>query len=105
MEHLYQLIASAFAKFQAAGLSIDRARIGLHGWWVADGSDQPVARSESQLDRALACQGAWTQRFENLPNPYSDLVAFYETGASLGRWENHILDVYGPSGEMLGGFH
>lgn len=103
MEHLYQLIASAFAKFLAADLSTTQARFGLYGRWVVDGSEQPVPDSESQLDQARASQGAWAQRFVSLPNPYSDLVAFYETGASLGRWENHILDVYGPNGEKLWG--
>jgi hypothetical protein len=103
MEHLYQLIVSAFAKFLATKLSTDRARFGLYGRWVVDESDQPVPESESHLDRARASQRVWAQRFTSLPNPYSDLVAFYETGASLGRWENHILDVYGPSGERLWG--
>ena len=103
MEHLYQLIVSAFAKFLAANLSISQARFGLYGRWVVGGSDQPVSESALQLDQARASQGAWAQRFGSLPNPYSDLVAFYETGASLGRWENHILDVYGPNGEKLWG--
>jgi hypothetical protein len=103
MEHLYQLIVSAFAKFLAADLSTSQARFGLYGRWVVGGSDQPALESESQLDQTRASQRAWTQRFANLPNPYSDLVAFYETGASLGRWENHILDVYGPNSEKLWG--
>jgi hypothetical protein len=103
MEHLYQLIVSAFAKFLAADLSTNQAKFGLYGRWVVDGSDRPVPESELQLDQARASQGAWAQRFVSLPNPYSDLVAFYETGASLGRWENHILDVYGPNGEKLWG--
>jgi hypothetical protein len=30
-------------------------------------------------------------------------VNLYKTGVKLGRWENNILDVYGQSGEMLGG--
>lgn len=103
MEHLYQLIVSAFAKFLAADLSTDQARFGLYGRWVVGGGDQPVPESELQLDQARASQAAWAQRFFSLPNPYSDLVAFYETGASLGRWENHILDVYAPNGEKLWG--
>lgn len=103
MEHLYQLIASAFAKFQAADLSPDQVRFGLYGRWVVDGSDRSLPESESDLDRAHASQQVWARRFASLPNPYSDLVAFYQTGASLGRWENYILDVYAPSGERLGG--
>lgn len=103
MEHLYQMIVSAFAKFLAAGLSTNQARFGLYGRWVVDGTDRPVPGSELQLEQARASQGAWAERFVSLPNPYSDLVAFYETGASLGRWENHILDVYGPDGETLWG--
>ena len=103
MEYLYDLLVSAFTKFQAAGLSLDRARLGLHGWWVVKGSEQPVPESDSQFDRALVCEAAWAQHCEQWPNPYSDLVTFYEAGASLGRWENHILDVFGPSGEKLWG--
>lgn len=103
MEHLYQLLVSAFAKFLAANLSTSQARFGLHGRWVVGGSDPFVPESELQLDQARASQGAWARRFVSLPNPYSDHVAFYETGASLGRWENHVLDVYGPNGEKLWG--
>ena len=103
MEHLHQLIVSAFSKFLDANLSTSQARLGLHGRWVVGGSDQPVPEAELQLDQARASQGAWAKRFVSLPNPYSDLVAFYETGATLGRWENHILDVYGPNGEKLWG--
>jgi hypothetical protein len=103
MERLYQLIASAFAKFLAADLSMTQARFGLYGRWVVDACDQPVPASESHLDQARVSQAAWTRRFVSLPNPYSDLVAFYETGACLGRWENNILDVYDPDGQKVWG--
>jgi len=49
MEHLYQLIVSAFAKFRAADLSTNQARFGLYGRWVVGGGDQPVPESELQL--------------------------------------------------------
>ncbi|MGK5045736.1 hypothetical protein ACQ4WP_07525 [Janthinobacterium sp. GB4P2] len=103
MEALYGLIVSAFAKFLAADLSVGRARYGLFGTWVVTEGDVPVPNSESQLDRALASRDAWSRRVANFSNPYSDLVNLYESGASLGRWENNILDIYGPTGEKVWG--
>jgi len=103
MEVLYELLINAYAKFLAAGLSVDHAHFGIFGIWIGPGSDKPLSGSDSQLDRALASQKAWSNHFEGFSNPYSDLVSFYETGASLGRWENHVLDVFGPDGEMLWG--
>lgn len=91
------------AKFLAAGLSIDHARFGVFGIWVGPARDKLQPASDSQLDRSRASRDAWNSSFGNLPNPYADLVTFYETGASLGRWENHILDVFGPNGEKLWG--
>ena len=100
---LYELIVSAFAKFLAADLSVNRARFGLFGTWVATEDDVPIPSSESQLNRASASCNDWSRKFPNSPNPYVDLVNFYESGASLGRWENNIIDIYGPDGEMLRG--
>ncbi|WP_147328064.1 MULTISPECIES: hypothetical protein [unclassified Duganella] len=100
---LYELIVSAFAKFLAADLSVSRARFGLFGTWVVTEDDAPVTITESQLNRASASCTDWSRRFPNSPNPYADLVNFYESGASLGRWENNILDIYGPDGEKLWG--
>src|SRR4051812_31262680 len=57
MEHLYQLIVSAFAKFLAADLSTDRARFGLYGRWVVDASDQPE----------MGCKGAEVRIFSPRP--------------------------------------
>jgi hypothetical protein len=102
-EALYGLIVSAFAKFLAADLSVSRARYGLFGTWVATEDDAPVPSSESQLDRAFASCSVWSKKFPVSPNPYADLVNFYKSGASLGRWENNILDIYGPDGEKLWG--
>ena len=102
-EALYELIVNAFAKFLAADLSVGRARLGLFGTWVATEDDAPVSSSASQLDRAFASRNVWSRRFPNSPNPYADLVNFYESGASLGRWENNILDIYGPHGEKCWG--
>ena len=101
MDALDELIVNAFAKFLAADLSTDRARFGLFGIWVGGESARPKSVSESQLDRALVSRDAWSKEFEDFQNPYSDLVAFYETGASLGRWENFLLDVFGPDGGLL----
>lgn len=103
MEDLYELLISAYTKFLAAGLSSDHAHFGIFGIWIGPGSDKPLSDSDSQLDRALASREAWSTYFKSLPNPYADLVSFYETGASLGRWESHILDVFGPDGGMLWG--
>lgn len=100
---LYELIVSAFAKFLAADLSVSRARFGLFGTWVVAEDDAPVPSSESQLNRASASCNDWSRKFPNSPNPYVDLVKFYELGASLGRWENNIIDIYGPDGEKLWG--
>ena len=101
-DYLYELIASAFAKFRAAGLSVDQARFGLFGIWVVDG-DVPGSSSAEQIDRALASCAAWAEMCADRANPYADLVRFYASGASLGRWENRILDIYGSRGEKLWG--
>jgi hypothetical protein len=103
MEALYELIVSAYTKFLAAGLSADHARFGVFGIWVGAAEHRPQSVSDSQLDCARASRDAWPKSFAGSPNPYADLVAFYEAGASLGRWENHILDVFGPDGEKLWG--
>lgn len=103
MEALYDLLVNAYTKFLASGLSVDHARYGVFGIWIGPVEDKPLPVSDSQLERARASSAAWPESFGNLPNPYADLVSFYETGASLGRWENHILDVYGPDGEKLWG--
>lgn len=63
----------------------------------------PEALSESQLEKVLASRDAWPTSFGVLPNPYIELVSFYQAGGSLGRWENHVLDVFGPDGEKLWG--
>lgn len=103
MEALYELIVNAYTKFLAAGLSIDHARFGVFGIWIGSPDNKPQPASDSQLDFARASRDAWSKSFGNLPNPYADLVSFYETGASLGRWENHVLDVFGPDGGKLWG--
>ena len=103
MEALYELIVSAYPKFLAAGLSIDHARFGVFGIWVGPTEHRPQPGSDSQLECARASRDAWPKSFTGISNPYSDLVSFYETGASLGRWENNILDVFGPDGEKLWG--
>jgi len=103
MDDLEVLLANAFAKFLAAGLSIDRARFGLFGIWVVNEEEKPQPTSETQLARAIASHDTWPNYLSDFSNPYEDLVAFYGTGASLGRWENRILDVFGPSGEKVSG--
>lgn len=103
MDVLIELLFSAYTKFLGAGLSVDHAHFGVFGFWVGPNKDKSASSYESHLSRARASQEAWQNHFGSLPNPYTDLVAFYKTGASLGRWENHILDVYGPSNERLGG--
>jgi hypothetical protein len=103
MEVLFELLFNAYTKFLGADLSVDHAHFGMFGIWVGPINDKPLSSSDSQLDRTRASRDAWPNHFGSLPNPYSDLVSFYETGASLGRWENHILDVFGPYDERLGG--
>lgn len=103
MENLFALLFNAYTKFLSTGLSVDHAHFGVFGVWVGPSNDKPLPSSDSQLDRARASRSAWPIHFGSLPNPYSDLVSFFETGASLGRWENHILDVFGPNNEPLGG--
>jgi len=103
VDALCKLLVSAFAKFLAADMSIDRARFGLFGIWVGDQDHCPVAESDSQHAQALASRDAWSEAFADFSNPYSDLVMFYQTGAYLGRWENMLLCVYGPDGQSAGG--
>ena len=103
MEILIELLFNAYTKFLGAGLSADHAHFGVFGIWTGPGNHKPLSSSDSPLDRARASRDAWLNYFGSFPNPYSDLVLFYEAGASLGRWENHILDVFGPNDERLGG--
>jgi hypothetical protein len=102
-EALCNLLVSAFANFIAAGISVDRARFGLFGTWVGDQQHSPIHDSGAQLDKTLDSANTWPKVYPSFPNPYSDLSRFYRSGASLGRWENKILCVYGPDGRSLGG--
>lgn len=103
MQTLEKLLVNAFAKFLAADLSIGRARLGLFGIWVANKDDKPTPVSDTQLERSIASRDAWSKCLNAFPNPYEDLVVFYKTGASLGRWENNVLDVFGPNNTQVAG--
>ncbi len=100
---LEDLLVNAFAKFLAAGLSIDRARFGLFGIWVVNEEGKPQPTSETQLACAIACRDTWPNYLSDFSNPYEELAAFYGAGASLGRWENKILDVFDTNGEKVSG--
>ena len=92
------LLISAFAKFLDAGFGTDMAKYGLFGFCF-----EPVALSTtSHIERASASAAIWQQKMGELPNPYKDVLAFFEEGGQLGRWENNILDVFLASGERFG---
>lgn len=95
-----EYLVRALGKFQEAGFNIPVAKNGLHGFWV-EPSVEP-ATGLSPLERTMALSRRWTAEYPSLQNPYEDLSKFFSCGATLGRWENNILDVLLPSGDRCG---
>jgi len=95
-----ELLVKAFGKFQAAGFSVAVAKSGLHGFWVETSAE--ASTIPSPLERAMASSRRWADEYPSLQNPYDDVSKFLSSGASLGRWENNILDVFMPGGNRCG---
>ncbi|WP_349655491.1 hypothetical protein [Xanthomonas sp. 10-10] len=94
------LLVQAFRKFQTAGYDITAAKNGLHGFWVERSVEATVAHSA--LERVMVSSKMWAQKHPSLSNPYQDVARLFSAGATLGRWENNVLDVFLPDGQKYG---
>jgi hypothetical protein len=97
-------LASAFGRFVEAGFAPAEAKYGLLGFWLGP-SRLPIkfdAPSGTARQRMLWASDAWAAHFPGLKNPYDDLLQFLDCGGDLGRWENNVLDVILPNGEIWG---
>lgn len=98
------LLAKAFRSFLEAGLIPAEAKYGLMGYWLGP-SRLPFDLDNPPGDiraRALVASEAWVVHFSGFANPYADLLLFLDSGGAIGRWENNVLDVTLPNGEIWG---
>ena len=95
-----EFLVQAFCKFQTAGYDITAAKNGLHGFWVERSAEPTV--THSALERAMVSSAMWAHKHPSLSNPYQEVVKFFSAGATLGRWENNVLDVFLPDGQKCG---
>ncbi len=93
-------LVQAFSKFQSAGYDITVAKDGLHGFWVERSAESTIA--QGALERAMVSSTKWAHKHPSLSNPYQDVARFFSAGATLGRWENNVLDVFLPEGQKYG---
>jgi hypothetical protein len=93
-----ELLVSAFSKFINAGFDGSVAKYGLFGHWVEPAKDVAA----SIRDRAVHSASRWSGQYGAVPNPYSDVIAFIDSGSTFGRWENNVLDVFLQDGSKYG---
>ena len=97
---------TAFAKFLAAGIDASAATRGILGFWLGappwSVARTVVPHSDDIRVRTSQASAAWDIECPQFPNPYTDILAFLDSGGDIGRWENNVLDVYLPSGNWTG---
>jgi len=97
---------TAFAKFLAAGINAPAATRGILGFWLGAPpgavTHTEVPHSDDIRVRTSRASAAWDIECPQLPNPYTDVLVFLDSGGNFGRWENNVLDVYLPNGDRTG---
>lgn len=104
MSDSFEHLTNAFGKFIKAGFIAAEAKFGLVGYWLGptrllNKFDTPIGNAR---ERMLVASDAWRAHYPGLEDPYADLVQFLDGGGDIGRWENNVLDVTFPNGEMWG---
>ncbi len=96
-EKSIELIRESAIRFACANISWDKARFGIFGIWVV--REHSYKSETDTLSRAKQSAYNWYQiKEQELKNPYNPIVSFLESGGRFGRWEEHFLDIYCPSG-------
>ena len=91
-----RLLLLSAERFAAADVPWSKAKFGLYGFQVVAPRQENISVS-SQLERTVEAASLWDKD----PNPYEPLIKFLESGGTMGRWEQGIIDVCCPSGAKI----
>jgi hypothetical protein len=105
MHESFEHLTNAFRRFVDAGFTATEVKYGLLGFWL--GPFRLPPKFDDRLpgparQRIIWGSEAWPAHFPEFQNPYAELLQFLDSGGKFGRWEQNILDVTMPDGEIWG---